>query len=288
MSVTLVINICGLGFVGGSIARMCKRNKVKFNAYDIRDLNTNDIGAEKSYNNIISFVENSECNNDLNFYFVCVPTPCKQSGECDTSIVETVVDELYRNHSKKTYILIKSTIQPGTSRKLSNMYKKDTFNVIFVPEFLTEKNANEDMYSAKFTLMGTRDGIQDNNVTMLFKKLYSHNPNIDLITRKYETLEIFKYTVNVFLAVKVWFFNEIYQVCEKCEVDYNEVRNLLHLDSRIGQSHTMVPGHDGKFGYGGSCFIKDTAAFRFLQNSLDIPDDVIKSIIERNHDIRES
>lgn len=274
------VNICGLGFVGGSIAYLCKQNDVKFSVFDVME--KNEPKAVCIYNDITSLVRESEKKNKINYYFICVPTPSKQSGECDTTIVESVVKQLSELHTKTTYILLKSTVQPGTSRKLQNKFGNNNFTVVFVPEFLTEKRANLDMYEAKFALFGTYDGEPISHFTSLFQQLYKHNSQLEFVTKKYEACEIFKYTINVFLGVKVWFFNEIYEICENFDIEYNTLRDLLPLEPRIGMSHTMVPGHDGKFSYGLACLPKEIRAFRFLQNSLGIPDKVMTEFIKRN------
>jgi nucleotide sugar dehydrogenase len=269
MSTFKFVNICGLGFVGGSISYICKKNDIKYSVYDV--ITKDDSDAIGIFNDISKFVKNSEAQNENNFYFISVPTPSRESGECNTSIVENVIDSLYKEHSKKTFVLLKSTVQPGTCRKLHNQYSSENFKIVFVPEFLTERRANLDMYEAKFAMFGTHDGNEELDVVQLFKQIYKHNDNLEIVNRKYEACEIFKYTINVFLGVKVWFFNEVYEICEKFDIKYNDLRDLLPLDPRIGMSHTMVPGPDGMFAFGLKCFLKENLAFRYLQNQLGIP-----------------
>lgn len=284
------INICGLGFVGGSMSYLCKQNHIGYSVYDVID--KEDPCALGIYKDISKFVKNSEAANKNNFYLISVPTPSTpQTGECNTTIVESVVEELFKCHTKKTFVLIKSTVQPGTCRKIYNKYsnnnsESNNFNIIFVPEFLTERRANLDMYEAKFAMFGTCDGNTPTEVVELFKDIYKHNKDLEIVVRKFEICEIFKYTINIFLGVKVWFFNEMYEICEKLDVEYNDLRSLLPLDQRIGMSHTQVPGPDGKYGFGGSCFIKENRGGTFLQNSLGIPNTILKEIYKRNMELR--
>jgi UDPglucose 6-dehydrogenase len=267
------ITICGYGFVGSSMGHLCKKNNIKFNIYDVQK---KEDCSENLFTDLTELVSFNETSNGPHFYFICVPTPSKQSGECNTDIVTSLVKDLNNLCNKESYFIIKSTVQPGTCRRLN------LNNVVFVPEFLTEANAQSDLYNAKFNLIGTFDGLQNDNLYNLFKELYKHNKDIQLKTDKYETYEIFKYTVNCFLATKVWFFNEIYEICCNFGVDYDNFRQLLEYDNRIGLSHTKVPGPDSQFGFGGSCFTKEMKALCHLQESLNIPNDVLISILTRN------
>lgn len=279
------VNICGLGFVGGSVSYLCKSNNVKYSVYDVID--KDDPDAIGVFKNIKDFVKHSETYNETNFYFISVPTPSGPNGECNTTIVESVIDQLYTEHTKKTYILLKSTVQPGTCRKLHEKYGSNTnFQIVFVPEFLTEVRANLDMFEAKFAMFGTHDNNEPTEVVNMFRELYKHNNDLEIVVRKYEACEIFKYTINCFLGVKVWFFNEIYEICEKFDTEYNTLRSMLPLDPRIGMAHTMVPGPDGKFGFGKKCLKKECRAFSYLQNQLGIPNTLFTEIFNRNMQLR--
>lgn len=279
------VNICGLGFVGGSVSYLCKSNDVKYSVYDVID--KDDPDAVKIFNKVESLVEHSESHNETNFYFISVPTPSGSKGECNTSIVESVIENLYKIHNKKTYILLKSTVQPGTCRKLHEKYGNNNFQIVFVPEFLTEVRANLDMFEAKFAMFGTHDGDEPTEVVNMFRELYRHNNDLEIVVRKYEACEIFKYTINCFLGVKVWFFNEIYEICEKFDTEYDTLRSMLPLDPRIGMSHTMVPGPDGKFSFSGTCLPKECRGFGYLQNQLGIPNTIFTELSKRSDQLRE-
>jgi UDPglucose 6-dehydrogenase len=279
------VNQIGYGFVGSSVGYLCKQNNVKFAVYDV--IPKREDAAVAVYDNIEMLVRNSERDNSVNYYFVCVPTPITpETGACNVTIVESVVAQLRQYATKKTYVLVKSTVQPGTCRKLNEAHGCEKFTVVFCPEFLVESRANLDMYEAKFALLGNHDGNTNEDLIRLFKDLYSHNPQLEIVFRKYEVCEVYKYTVNIFLATKVWFFNEIYEISEKLGFDYNEVRDLLRLDRRIGPTHTQVPGPDGMFSYNGNCFVKDYAAFNFLQQHLGIPCEATNAILDRNAELR--
>jgi UDPglucose 6-dehydrogenase len=96
-----------------------------------------------------------------------------------------------------------------------------------------------------------------------------------------------KYTINSFLALKVAFFNQVYDVCEESGLDYELVRQLVCNDIRIGPSHTAVPGMDGSRGFGGACFPKDTNSFTKYAENLNTPLGILESAVLYNKVIRQ-
>ena len=97
-----------------------------------------------------------------------------------------------------------------------------------------------------------------------------------------------KYLTNCFLATKVSFANEMYQICKKLNLDYDKVIEYSTLDSRLGNSHWNVPGHDGDFGYGGHCFPKDMNALLFLTKKLNSINNVLEAAIKTNDILRKN
>jgi UDP-glucose 6-dehydrogenase len=144
------------------------------------------------------------------------------------------------------------------------------------------------MYNANFVLLGFNEINNEslcNNVSNIMKTLYKHNDKIDVIYKSYEECELFKYTLNVLFAVKVWYFNEISEICDKLNVDYQSLRTLFKLDSRVGNYGTIVPGDHG-YGYDGTCLPKEQKGMKYLQNTLDIPNKVLDEIEKRNNYFR--
>ena len=278
------INIIGYGYVGGAVGYLCKRNNVGFATYDV--IVKDEPAAVANFSNIRELVNHSEAHNSHNVYFISVPTPPKEdTGECDTSIVETVLDELYRRTRTLSSVIIKSTVKPGTTRSFHNKYG-DRLNIVFCPEFLKERTFQEDMYNADFCLLGSECSEElRGDIEQVMRDLYRHK-KIDVIHKGYEECELFKYTINVFLSVKVWYFNEISEVCNKYGVKYNDLKDLFRLEPRIGESHIDVPGPDGLYGFGGKCLPKETSALRKLQEDLGLPNKVLSEIIERNNYFR--
>lgn len=287
------INICGAGFVGGSLAFLCRNNDVPFTIYDI--VKKEDIGQISTFTNIKSLIKSSELSNNINYYFVCVPTPPADDGGCNTDIVETVVKKIYEYSRKETVIMIKSTIKPGTTDILNEKYNKDKFGIFFTPEFLTERRANLDMYEAKFALIGTTqpkhnkpNQLTNQHLVKLFSRLYSHNGDINILVDSALLFEILKYTMNTYFATKITFFNEIYELCERCNVNYNELKGLFPLDNRIGEYGTIVPGPDARFSYNGSCLVKEIDAMVKLQEELGLSNEFIKCVQKRGRDFRKT
>jgi UDPglucose 6-dehydrogenase len=143
-------------------------------------------------------------------------------------------------------IFIRTTIVPGTTDKLRMELNKDIY---FMPEFLSEKTAYEDFCSQPMIFCGE---------TELLKKIFVGKKYLEMSSLE---AEITKYAHNVFGALKVTFFNGVNELSRKYGVDYEKIRMGVLSSGYINAMHTFVPGHDGKFGFGGKCFPKDVQAF---------------------------
>jgi UDPglucose 6-dehydrogenase len=205
----------------------------------------------------------------------------KLDGSCDVSIVDSVCREL-KKHITSDKIIVRSTVPVGTCRYLG---------VNHMPEFLTESNWEEDFRNPRdeYRYIGLRE-----NYYPLQRKINdffyiaSQAKVIAPCTICYcttEESELIKYTRNAFLATKVSFFNEIEEYCAKMGIDYKMVRACAVRDERIGDSHTKVPGSDGKRGFGGSCFRKDVASLLEQLESTGMESHIIKATITRNNKI---
>lgn len=279
---TEFVNIIGYGYVGSAMGYLCKESDVLFCTCDV--VKKDEQNALNNFDNIENLVKNSEQFNDLNVYFISVPTPSRTSGECDTSIVELVLSQISKHHTKETVVYIKSTVQPGTCRKLQDQNKD--LKIVFCPEFLREKTHLEDMYNAKFVLLGSTTGVEDQNVGAIFTRLYKHQTDLEIVYRTFEECEMFKTTINTYLAVKVWYFNKIHDMCEELGFKYSQLHDLFRLEPRFGESHTGVPGHDGKFGFGGSCLPKETRSLSYVQQRLGLSNKVLQEILYENDQMR--
>lgn len=252
------IGIIGQGFVGSAI-REGLRNFYNIKAYDL--------DSTKCFN----LVDNTSVDEVVwhsDIIFVCVPTPMRPDGSCDIRILESALDNAYESLKKQTpkpkhsdfldsqktkkVFVIKSTVPPGTTENLSKKYPR--INLCFSPEFLTEANSFEDFKNQSRIIIG---GDSARDVKRMFRKAF---PRIPIVITKSSTAEMVKYFTNCFLAAKVTFANQMFQICMDNNIDYDKVCEYALHDPRIGKSHLAVPGPDGDLGFGGHCFPKDLAA----------------------------
>jgi len=265
------IGIIGQGFVGNAVYQGMK-NYFEVLAYD-KDPNKN--------STVCSALEIIE-NTDLTF--LCVPTPMYEDGTCDLSIVRNALDEIEsyaKSFEKIGYIvIIKSTIPPGTTEKLNQEYP--VLNIVFNPEFLTEANAVEDYKNQnRIILGGARPG------TTVAKRIFTKAfPKVPIIKTSSTIAEMIKYVTNTFLATKVSFANEMFQICNGLGIDYDKVIEYARYDERLGNSHWLVPGPDGDFGFGGHCFKKDLEALLALTRELGIDSTMMNATNAKNNKVR--
>ena len=253
------VGIVGNGFVGNAVYQNL-RDKVKTKIYD---------------------VDKNRCLNPLeeviqqDFIFVCLPTPMRMDGSCDLSILDKFFEELPDNLTG-TFI-IKSTVPIGTTKKYIERH-----NVIHNPEFLTARNAVEDYSKAERNVVG---GDQELCVDFIsfFEACFPKIPSVMVSSDESEAI---KYFSNTFLAYKVAYFNKIYDLCESVGMRYNKVCEGVTGDSRIGKSHTRVPGIDNDRGFGGTCFPKDLNSLIVQMESHNVNADMLKEVWKYNEQIR--
>ena len=184
------------------------------------------------------------------FIFVCVPTPMKKNGSQDFSYIENV----FENAIKGPIYIIKSTILPGSTKLLQNKFKD--LDIVFSPEFLTERNAKLDMLTQTRIIFGG-----EKKLTKECENLFSQRfMNRTFIHTDSTTAEFIKYMNNNFFATKVSIMNEYYRLGKIIGIDWKSAIHGFAADQRIGDSHLHVPGPDGKYGFGGTCFPKDINA----------------------------
>ena len=267
------IGIIGQGFVGSAV----REGMEKYFDIICFDKDPNKFSNSVSVFNV---VENSV------LCFLCVPTPMKKSGECDLSIVNKALNEIYEcttSLNKNQYIVvIKSTIPPGTTSKLNLEFPN--ISIVFNPEFLTEANSVNDYLEQNRIIIGG-DRPASSKVKMIFSKAF---PRIPIIKTSSTIAETIKYVTNTFLAMKVSYANEVYQICQELNIDYDKVIEYSRYDDRLGNSHWSVPGPDGDFGFGGHCFPKDLAAFEFIAKEMGIDTIMLTAALDKNKKVRKN
>jgi UDPglucose 6-dehydrogenase len=261
---SIKIGIVGQGFVGTAVKEGLK---------DYFDIETFDIVKDSSCDLLY------ELSNLSDVIFVCLPTPMKSNGDCYLDIVENALLELNTIEKCKT-IVVKSTIPPGTTKKWNEKFKN--LQIVFNPEFLTEVNSINDFKNQTRIIIGGPKRASS-KVRRIFTKAF---PKVKIIKTDSTYAEMVKYVTNSFLATKVSFANEMYQICKKLEIDYDKVIEYTKYDERLGYSHWDVPGPDGDFGYGGHCFPKDVKALIQVALKLEAQPEILKAVDKKNNRIR--
>ncbi|MAR84699.1 MAG: hypothetical protein CL869_00685 [Cytophagia bacterium] len=264
----MVVGIIGMGYVGSAL----KEGFKKYHSIETFDIQPS-----------LSTCKNQkELASKSKIIFVCLPTPMKMNGVCDTSIVQGAISELNDiiDHKSDKIIVIKSTIPPGTTENFNREYSN--LNIVFNPEFLTEANFIEDFRNQnRIILGGPRPATTA--VKQFYIKIF---PKATIVKTGSTYAEMVKYFANTFLATKVSFANEMKIICEKLEIDYDKVVEYAIYDNRLGKSHWAVPGPDGKPGFGGSCFPKDINALINKAKELGVETDVLNSVWKTNLKVR--
>lgn len=261
------IGIIGFGFVGRALHHGFAQN-AEFRIYD-----ANPIVSENSFEET---VRNSE------FIFICVPTPMDlTTGKCDVSIIDKVLNDCvpYASNTDKIFIL-KSTIIPGTTDGFIAKYP--TLNIVFNPEFLTERTYKLDFINASRVILGGKMDLTE-RVAALYAQRFPMTP---ICLTDPVTAETVKYFSNCMLATKVALCNEFYDICEKLGISYEDTMNMVLMDGRIGKSHIDVPGHDGDRGFGGKCFPKDMKAMITKAEEIGCDPMILKAAYDYNLKIR--
>lgn len=259
------IGVIGQGFVGNAVYQ---KFKSFFKVYTY-DLNTEICNS--SYNDLVS---------NCKVVFVCLPTPMSKDGSCDLGIVKSILSKL--NNDTKAIVVNKSTVVPGSTQKFNNLYKN--LQVIFNPEFLRERNAVEDFNNQKRIILGGPQ-ICVEELKKIYIKVF---PNANIIKTDSISAEMIKYLTNAFLASKVSFANEMYELCSALNLDYKTIIRYASLDERLGTSHWKVPGPDGNFGFGGRCFPKDLSALIKMTEDLGTVNNTLKSVQKTNIKVRKN
>lgn len=264
------IGIIGQGFVGSAVYEGMK-NHFEVLAYD------KDVNKFSNVKSIQEVVSRSEIT------FLCVPTPMRKNGSCDLTIVRNALNEIAMVSAfegQKYIIVLKSTVPPGTTEQLNSEYPN--LDIVFNPEFLTEANAVDDYKNQNRIIVGG-ERPSSTKVKAIFAKAF---PKVTIIKTSSTIAETIKYVTNTFLAMKVSYANEIYDLCKTMNIDYDKVIEYARYDDRLGNSHWSVPGPDGDFGFGGHCFPKDLAALTFLYNELGVDATMLNAVKSKNDLVR--
>jgi len=258
------IGIIGFGFVGKALA---------FGLLDDVKILKVDPKLDTSLNDLKIFEPDAT--------FICLPTPMHNDGSQNTEIIKDTLKEI-KKLEVKGLIIIKSTVHPGNIDQIQTIYPE----LIYNPEFLREKHANEDFINSDLIVFGGKK-----DLSIALSKIYLKHTkciNKDHIFTDVLTASLIKYTINSFLATKVIFFNEINSLFQATNTkeSWDNFIEFISRDQRIGSSHMMVPGHDGRYGFGGACFPKDITAIVNYAKTLNVDLSILKDVINSNNQIR--
>lgn len=254
------LGIVGNGFVGEAIYHGLKE-KYEILVHD-KDESRSDHTIE-------------EINKEVDFVFVCVPTPMKKTGEIDTTIIDSVLQSI----DNDKIIIIKSTITPRAADILSKKYKHE---MVFNPEFLTERTAREDFRNPSRIVLGGSPKVVK-KVREIYEALF---PEVKYVETDHKTACFIKYISNCFSAVKISIMNEFKQIADEDELNWEDSLDGMLASGWVNPMHTLVPGPDGKCGFGGKCFPKDINAFISYAEQAGIDPKVLRSSWEKNLEVR--
>ena len=267
---TSKIGVVGLGVVGSAVFDVLTDKGFDLVGYD----KYKDVGVSSL----------NECLK-TDILYLCLPTPyCHEKKDYDLEPINDVLSQL----SKLNYtgsVLIKSTVNPGTSEYFSIKYKN--LNIIHNPEFLTARNASDDFKNQSQIVLGRTNLCSDVSFENV-RKFYEHTWRDAIISvcRSGES-ETMKLGCNTFYAVKIQYLTELYLLCQKCNLNFETVKKMMLINNGISPNYTDVPGHDGSISYSGMCFPKDTNALCSFMKSNNIPCQVLNSTIEERNFMRE-
>lgn len=263
MSKVLVV---GHGYVGQAYASLFERKHEVF----IHD---------PYKNRVVDMEVQAQCQ----LAVICVPTPMREDGRCDTSVVEQVIRELPHGMD----VMIKSTVEPGTTNRLSEIYGMAR-PLIFSPEYIGEGGYwvppqfphPTDPLSHGFVILGESKNASKECATRIIDMMM---PIVGPATRfrimSATEAELVKYFENAYLAMKVMFSNEMREICENLAVRYHTVREGWLDDPRNGPSHSAA---FAKRGFDGKCLPKDTAALLHFCRGNDIDVPLLEAIVNAN------
>ncbi|MBI4049966.1 MAG: hypothetical protein HY398_00785 [Candidatus Doudnabacteria bacterium] len=216
------------------------------------------------------------------YIFVAVPTPFNdRTGSADLAEMDDALTTLNENlpHPGEQVVIIKSTVFPGTTYTYQEKFPN--MNLVFSPEFLTEKTAIEDFAHPDKQIVGHTAKTAEFAPRVL--AMLPRAPYEKIMHAR--AAEMVKYTINTYYAFKVIFANTLYDLCQKTGANYDQVHESLVRDPRIPDSHLDVM-HGGYRGYGGKCLPKDVQTLAWYARKQGKPAELIETIISMNERLR--
>lgn len=275
---SLTIGIIGVGFVGDALLTSFEGKGIKVFPYD----------KFKGIGNFESTLRS-------HIIFLALPTLYKEemNGYDKTALHE--ISGMLADAKYEGLVVIKSTVEPGTTENLANQYK---LKFVHNPEFLTARTARADFENQSHIVLGrsstiptsrnnVKDDINKDDEMQALVDFYAwYYPKAEISTCSATESEAMKIMVNTFYSVKVQIFNEFYLYCKEKGMDYDVVKDLMLKNGWINPMHTIVPGPDGKLSYGGACFPKDSSALLADMKRLQTPCQVLSATKKERDEMR--
>jgi UDPglucose 6-dehydrogenase len=234
------IGIVGMGYVGSAV----------YASYQgLADLKFHDPAKSDS----VSWYDLVHWDPDA--IFVCVPTPQNPDNSCDVRAVDSTLTQI--NDLKYQRLVICKSTAPAEQYGI--WWCDMRYSLVHAPEFLKATNSIEDYISPHLIVLGGKPG-ECAEAFGVIARSHVKLSNTRVQVTDIKTAALFKYAANTFLAMKVTFANQLHNYCRANAGNWSQLSEMLAGDHRLGDTHWQVPGPDGNFGYGGSCFPKDVSA----------------------------
>ncbi len=256
------VGLIGRGFVGSALEESFTKRGYPPIVYD-------------KYLNLGSIQDLAECS----VVFLCLPTPYVEGHGFELgALIENL--KLLKELQYAGICVIKSTVEPGVTERLSGQFG---LCILHNPEFLSERSSFIDFDNQKNIIIGSTNSCKDCDVDLVSGLYMDMFPEAKVTVCSSSESEAMKLFCNNFYAIKVQIFNEFYFLCQKLNIDYDIIKQLMISNNWINQMHTIVPGPDGSVSYGGACFPKDTNALLHFMRTMNSPHKILEACVaERN------
>jgi len=261
-----VVGVIGCGFVGNAVAKGFEA-RLRVLRYDI-----DPDKCECSFEELCK---------QSTFAFVCVPTPTAHgTHKAELLYVAKVLQQL-EDVAYCGIVIVKSTMPPGSMESFLDHFTY--LNLVYNPEFLSERTAVVDFKTAARVVLGGPE-----HETKEVAELYTQylRSDVQVIQTDYATAQLTKYACNCLYAVKIAMFNELRQLSDKLGCQWDDVMRGILFSRWVNPMHTRVPGPDGKFGFGGKCFPKDLLAMITCAYENGVPPRMMEAAWQKNLEVR--